>query len=175
MATLEDPIFSSTNKREEQKPLMKVSVVIPAYNERAFIEELLLRVQAIQINKEVLVIDDASTDGTQALLRQFENARAAGEREVPVQNGQAFLSLEGMRFIFQEQNCGKGAALRRGLKRRPAISYSYRMRTSNTTRRTMPNSWPPSLMDGRMLCMVRGSSAARSAFTTSGIMQATNS
>jgi glycosyltransferase involved in cell wall biosynthesis len=116
MATLENPIFSSTHKREEQKPLMKVSVVIPAYNERAFIEELLLRVQAIQINKEVLVIDDASTDGTQALLRQFENARAAGEREVPVHNGQAFLSLEGMRFIFQEQNCGKGAALRRGFE-----------------------------------------------------------
>ena len=42
---------------------MKVSIVIPVYNERAFVEEVLLRVQAVQLDKEVLVIDDGSTDG----------------------------------------------------------------------------------------------------------------
>jgi glycosyltransferase involved in cell wall biosynthesis len=95
---------------------MKVSVVIPVYNELAFIEEVLLRVQATEVNKEILVIDDASKDGTRALLQQLANAQAAGEREVLVQDGRATLSLENIRFLFQEPNQGKGAALRRGFE-----------------------------------------------------------
>src|SRR5580700_3806208 len=95
---------------------MKVSVVIPVYNERAFIEEVLLRVQATGIRKEILVIDDASTDGTRALLQELSKAQASGEREVTVQEGKAQLSLENIHFLFQEQNQGKGAALRRGFE-----------------------------------------------------------
>src|SRR5438874_2008927 len=93
---------------------MKVSVVIPVYNERAFIEEVLLRVQAVSLNKETLVIDDGSTDGTRALLEGFDKAQASGAKEVPVQNGKARLSLDNIQFIFQDQNRGKGAALRLG-------------------------------------------------------------
>src|ERR1017187_886796 len=95
---------------------MKVSIVIPAYNERAFIEEVLLRVQASPINKEVLVIDDLSTDGTRQLLEDLNKAQANGQREAPVQNGKARLSLENIRFLFQSTNGGKGAALRRGFE-----------------------------------------------------------
>jgi glycosyltransferase involved in cell wall biosynthesis len=95
---------------------MKVSIVIPVYNERAFIEEVLLRVQASPIDKEVLVIDDKSTDGTRALLEDLDKAQSAGTREVPVQNGKARLSLDNIRFLFQPQNAGKGAALRRGFE-----------------------------------------------------------
>jgi glycosyltransferase involved in cell wall biosynthesis len=95
---------------------MKVSVVIPVYNERVFIEEVLLRVQAIQIDKELLVIDDCSTDGTRALLQGLSEAKASGKREVAVQEGKARLSLDNIRFIFQEKNQGKGAALRRGFQ-----------------------------------------------------------
>lgn len=95
---------------------MLVSVVIPVYNERAFVEEVLRRVQAVALAKEVLVIDDGSTDGTRALLQEFERARASGQREIPIQNGKARLSLEGMRFLFQDHNRGKGAALRRGFE-----------------------------------------------------------
>ena len=95
---------------------MTVSVVIPVYNERAYIEEVLLRVQAVDIEKEVLVIDDGSTDGTRELLRGFEEAQAAGQREVSVQNGRALLALEGIRIIFQDRNYGKGAAMRRGFE-----------------------------------------------------------
>jgi len=93
---------------------MKVSIVIPAYNERAFIEEVLLRVQASPIDKEIIVIDDWSTDGTRQLLADLDKAQADGKREVIVQNGKARLSLENIRFMFQPQNGGKGAALRRG-------------------------------------------------------------
>jgi glycosyltransferase involved in cell wall biosynthesis len=93
---------------------MKLSVVIPVYNERAFIEEVLLRVQASGIEKEILVIDDGSTDGTRALLEEWSQAQASGAREAAVQNGQKTLSLDGIRFLFQERNQGKGAALRKG-------------------------------------------------------------
>jgi len=95
---------------------MKVSIVVPVYNERAFIEEVLLRVQATPFEKEILVIDDKSTDGTRALLEDLDKAQAAGNREALVQNGKAYLPLENIRFLFQAENGGKGAALRRGFE-----------------------------------------------------------
>jgi glycosyltransferase involved in cell wall biosynthesis len=95
---------------------MKVSVVIPVYNERAFIEEVLVRVQASPIEKEIILVDDNSTDGTRALLEDFEKAQSEGEHEVLVQNGKGRLSLEKIQFLFQPQNAGKGAALRRGFE-----------------------------------------------------------
>jgi glycosyltransferase involved in cell wall biosynthesis len=93
-----------------------VSIVIPVYNERAYIEEILFRVQAVGLEKEILVIDDGSTDGTRELLRDFERAQAAGQRELTIQNGRSILRLENIRFIFQNRNQGKGAALRRGFE-----------------------------------------------------------
>jgi len=95
---------------------MTVSVVIPVYNERAFIEEVLLRVQASPVEKEILLIDDKSTDGTRELLEEFSKAQSEGHRDVIVQNGKARLPIENIRFIFQPQNAGKGAALRRGFE-----------------------------------------------------------
>lgn len=95
---------------------MKVSVVIPVYNERAFIEEVLLRVQASPIDKEIILVDDKSTDGTRALLQDFDKAQSENKREVSVQNGKARLAIHNIRFIFQPQNAGKGAALRRGFE-----------------------------------------------------------
>jgi glycosyltransferase involved in cell wall biosynthesis len=95
---------------------MKVSVVIPVYNERAFIEEVLLRVQASPIEKEIIVVDDRSTDGTRLLLEDLDKAQSEGKRQIPVQNGKALLRLENIRFLFQAENGGKGAALRRGFE-----------------------------------------------------------
>jgi glycosyltransferase involved in cell wall biosynthesis len=95
---------------------MKVSIIIPAYNERAFIEEVLLRVQASPIDKEIIVIDDCSTDGTRQLLEDLDKIQSEGKREAIVQNGKSRLSLENIRFLFQSQNGGKGAALRRGFE-----------------------------------------------------------
>ena len=71
---------------------MKLSVVIPVYNEAGTIREILRRVLAVPFEKEVIVVDDGSTDGTRDLLR----AEAASEVTV----------------LFQERNRGKGAALR---------------------------------------------------------------
>jgi glycosyltransferase involved in cell wall biosynthesis len=74
----------------------RLSVVIPVYNERATIGELLKRVQAVPLDKEIVVVDDGSTDGTRDLLRGF-----------PTPDG-------GIRVVWHARNLGKGAALRRG-------------------------------------------------------------
>jgi glycosyltransferase involved in cell wall biosynthesis len=93
-----------------------ISIVIPVFNERTYIEEVLLRVQAVPFKKEIVVIDDCSTDGTRALLQEFHRAQSAGCREFSVQGGNKLLVLEHTRFVFQDRNRGKGAALRRGFE-----------------------------------------------------------
>src|SRR5438552_3404386 len=52
----------------------KMSVVIPVFNERHTIQQVLANVVALPIPKEVIVVDDASTDGTRELLGQYEAA-----------------------------------------------------------------------------------------------------
>lgn len=76
---------------------MNISVIIPAYNEINTIEEILQRVQAVQLANEILVVDDGSTDGTRALLGQL--------------NGR-----QGVRVILHERNQGKGAAVSTGIR-----------------------------------------------------------
>jgi glycosyltransferase involved in cell wall biosynthesis len=96
------------------KPQLTLSVVIAAYNERAFIEEILRRVQAVGLAHEIVIVDDGSTDGTREWLAEMRRRQQAGEVEVEILEGEARLQLGPIRFLFQEQNQGKGAALRRG-------------------------------------------------------------
>lgn len=74
---------------------MKLSVVIPVYNENATIEQIVRRVQAVQIDKEIILVDDYSIDGTRDKLKHL-----AAE--------------PGIRVLYHEVNQGKGAALRTG-------------------------------------------------------------
>jgi glycosyltransferase involved in cell wall biosynthesis len=92
----------------------KLSVIIPVYNERITIEEILRRVLEAPIRKEVIVVDDCSTDGTRQILEQMAAAQSRGENCVQAQDGGDALELRDFRFLFQAQNQGKGAALRRG-------------------------------------------------------------
>jgi glycosyltransferase involved in cell wall biosynthesis len=75
---------------------VKLSVVIPVFNERETIEEILRRVQAVNVGleKEIIVVDDSSTDGTRELLQTLK----------PPQ----------VKVLFHEKNMGKGAALHTG-------------------------------------------------------------
>ncbi|HEV2489395.1 MAG TPA: glycosyltransferase family 2 protein [Candidatus Acidoferrales bacterium] len=93
---------------------MTLSVIIAAYNEREFIEEILHRVQAVGLAKEIVVVDDGSTDGTREWLGEMHRRQQAGEAEAEILEGQVRLRLGEFRFLFQERNQGKGAALRRG-------------------------------------------------------------
>ncbi len=90
-----------------------LSVVIPVYNERQTIEELLIRVQAVDIEKEIVVVDDGSTDGTREFLEELaQNTK----RIMTLPQTQNELRTDNMRIKFQEKNRGKGAALRRGFE-----------------------------------------------------------
>ncbi|MFN8005704.1 MAG: glycosyltransferase family 2 protein [Terriglobia bacterium] len=75
---------------------MKLSVIIPVYNERSTLLEIVNQVRKVPLNKEIILVDDYSTDGTRDLLRQLE--------------------AEGDRVLYHERNMGKGAALRTGFQ-----------------------------------------------------------
>ncbi|HEV7484896.1 MAG TPA: glycosyltransferase [Thermoanaerobaculia bacterium] len=73
-----------------------LSVIVPCFNERPTVVELLKRVVAVPIAKEILVIDDGSTDGSASVIEAFAQHEPS------------------IRLLRQEHNQGKGAALRRG-------------------------------------------------------------
>ena len=61
-----------------ENPTPKISVVIPVYNEMATIEEILLRVQDVDLDKEIVIVDDGSRDGSRDLLQAIaESAKTA--------------------------------------------------------------------------------------------------
>jgi glycosyltransferase involved in cell wall biosynthesis len=79
---------------------MKLSVVMPAYNEQATIRTIVARVLAVDLGpvaKELVIVDDGSTDGTRDILKDLDGK-------------------DGVRVFFQSHNQGKGAAVWRGMR-----------------------------------------------------------
>jgi glycosyltransferase involved in cell wall biosynthesis len=89
-------------------------VVIPVYNEKETIFEILRRVLDTDVRKEIVVVDDCSKDGTREILQDLAKRQTSGEVQTTALDGGEPLSLKDLRFFFQGQNQGKGAALRRG-------------------------------------------------------------
>ncbi len=77
-------------------PGLVLSVVIPVYNEQRFLPEILRRVRATPIEKQIILVDDCSTDGTREMLRTLQETDKT------------------LKVLFHERNQGKGAALRTG-------------------------------------------------------------
>ncbi len=94
---------------------MKLSVVIPVYNERRTIEELLRRVQSVDLDKEIVVVDDASSDGTREFLMGLAAEAEAGAA-TPILEGCYELPTHNLKLCFLPENRGKGAALRHGFQ-----------------------------------------------------------
>ena len=76
---------------------MKLSVIIPVYNEVGSISEILKRLRATKLPREIVVVDDGSNDGTREILRKLDGRN-------------------GVRVLLHERNQGKGAAVRTGMK-----------------------------------------------------------
>ncbi len=76
---------------------MKLSVIVPVYNEKNTLREIITRIKESPVDKEIIIVDDYSTDGTRELLND---------------------ELGGMvdKVLFHDRNRGKGAALRTGIK-----------------------------------------------------------
>jgi glycosyltransferase involved in cell wall biosynthesis len=76
---------------------MKLSVVVPVYNEKNTIREIYKRIRAVDLDKEIILVDDCSTDGTRDIIKEFEDVNT--------------------NIYFHEKNTGKGAALRTGFQK----------------------------------------------------------
>jgi glycosyltransferase involved in cell wall biosynthesis len=78
---------------------MKLTVIVPVYNEEKTIETILLRVEAVPLplDREIILVDDCSTDGTRELVQRLKEERG-----------------ENLKCLFHERNQGKGAAIRSG-------------------------------------------------------------
>lgn len=76
---------------------MKISVIMPVYNEAKTVRELIKRVEDVDLDKEIIIVDDYSTDGTRNILKGLDKN-------------------PGIRVLYHEKNMGKGAALRTGFK-----------------------------------------------------------
>jgi glycosyltransferase involved in cell wall biosynthesis len=76
---------------------MKLSVVVPVYNEEKTIAEILKRVQKVGLAHEIIVVDDGSSDGTAAIIKNLRSDKS-------------------IKFIAHPKNMGKGAAVRTGIE-----------------------------------------------------------
>ena len=80
---------------------MKLSVIIPVYNERKSLKLILEKVRAVSLDQEIIIVDDGSTDGTRDFLLSLPDSEPGTGR---------------IRVFLQEKNQGKGAAVRRGIR-----------------------------------------------------------
>jgi glycosyltransferase involved in cell wall biosynthesis len=105
-----------THSRRNPSALVdpKLSVVIPVYNEKATIDEILRRVIETPFRKEIVLVDDCSTDGTRQILEKLALLQSAGESQAPAFDAGDSIDLRDFHIFFQAVNQGKGAALRRG-------------------------------------------------------------
>ena len=86
--------------------MKKISIIIPVYNEKNTIREILKRVEEVKLDgfeKEIILIDDFSTDGTREILSAYEGFAVGGDNP-------------NYKVFFQNRNMGKGKAVKRGFE-----------------------------------------------------------
>lgn len=87
----------TTTERSSSAPPFLLSVVMPVYNEKDTILEIIRQVQAVNVPKEIVIVDDCSKDGTREVL-------------------QGMTGVDNIRILYHEVNQGKGAAVWTGIQ-----------------------------------------------------------
>lgn len=103
-------MFGKIAIKVSRRGFMKISIVIPVYNEVEYIKTLIGRVQSVPLEnttKEIVIIDDFSTDGTREFLLDLQRLQMESQHS-PDPN------VDTIKILFQEKNLGKGSALNRG-------------------------------------------------------------
>jgi len=75
---------------------MLISVIIPVYNEQDTLEEIIKKIKDVKIEKEIIIVDDYSTDSTKEILKKYEKDKS-------------------LKIVLHEKNQGKGASIRTGI------------------------------------------------------------
>ncbi|MFZ0279677.1 MAG: glycosyltransferase family 2 protein [Candidatus Sulfotelmatobacter sp.] len=96
LRTAADSVASAAKLSADGRWTGCVSVIVPVFNEVSHIDELLQAIHASPVKKEIIIVDDGSTDGTREKLRAMPLA-------------------DDVTVVFHEKNCGKGAAIRTAL------------------------------------------------------------
>ena len=102
------------NKKSQNFQL--VTVVMPVYNERKTIEAIIGRVQKVEIPKEVIIVDDGSTDGTREWLYEQFGQASVDEEEGGKKSCELPADRPSVRVLTHLKNKGKGAALKTGFQ-----------------------------------------------------------
>ena len=105
VASLASPLIPAASPQSERWAGC-VSVIVPVYNEVAHVDALLKAIRASPVKKEIIIVDDDSTDGTREKLQAL----------TPADNNNADNNNNDVTVIFHRKNCGKGAAIRTGLQ-----------------------------------------------------------
>jgi len=88
---------------------VKLSVVIPVYNEKNTVLRIMEKVKKVPLEKEIIIVDDGSTDGTREILKTIENRGSKVETTASPDN-------TCIKVIYHQENEGKGKAIRTALK-----------------------------------------------------------
>jgi glycosyltransferase involved in cell wall biosynthesis len=126
-----------------------LSIIIPAYNEISFIDEIIKKVKETPYEKEVIVVDDYSTDGTREYLKGLKE--------------------NSLTMVFHEKNLGKGAALRNGIAQAKGDVIIIQDADLEYDPKEYPRLLGPILDGKQMLSLVRGFLAVPTGSSISGI------
>ena len=110
----------------------KYSVVIPVYNEAATIEQILLRVQEVKIDKEIVVVDDCSTDGTKEFLKLIDSKKLK-VKSFKTPNLKSNLLIDNINIFYNQEKLGRVLLYIKVLKNQRVILL-FRMLTLKTIR-----------------------------------------